>query len=509
MILFVVQLFSMSHYIYDFIRSLNDTEIKSVKEYLKASTSLSRSGVEESKHLLLFNLLLAPKSLQYTDEEIAQKVPTKNLISLRSELLSKISEALTLSKSIENNNGLDERMAHVYLLKKKLLFLRIIASNRKSNRSELVMQLFFDIIIQAKKTESYDVLVEALRFQKYYRGIRTDFVEFDKIQEEIDFYNECNDAVWFATDCYNKIIMNNDLIKFMSPKEQLDFIDSSIGQLEKKYSKTKSQQVFYYMQILKLEYNEINENYKEAIKQAEKLINYLPENSVIYTKLRMGYAYDNLSRFYAFDGNFKKSIKILQIAQRHFKEDTFPYLISKEGEFKIYFHIADLIKAGAILNTISKHNLVDSGKFRESKIIFYKACIYFAQKKFKEALEQIRTNMEIEKDKSGWNIYLRLLNTMTLIELGKVDEAMASIESMRKYKERMQKDEEAGITERHWIICDVLKDWEKSSFTFHINDKKMLETAKKLSEKGEAYSWKMFGNELIPFHTWFEEKIKK
>jgi tetratricopeptide (TPR) repeat protein len=494
---------------FSFIKSLTDFEIKAVKEYFKMSISLSSSEIVSTKQMDLFNLLIEDKENKLTEEDILKKLGTKNLSSLKNELVSKIADALTQNRFYENNKELDENIFNIYLLKKKVLFLRIIARANNKNRAEFVFQLFFDIINTAKKFEAYDVLIEVLRFQKYYKGIRRGDEDFNKTQESIDFYSYCDDAFWRAIDCYYKVIINNELKKTMSSAQVFDFIKKSIQEIEKDYKKTQSHQIFYYLQILKFAYNEEIGNIKESIKQCVKLIDFLKDDEVVFSRARMGFANDNLSRYYAYEGDYKKAIKTAIIAQQNYDENTFSYLISKESEFYIHLYNGDHTSANSILNYISNHELADSGKFRKSKFIFYKACTYFAQKKFKEALEQIRTNLEIEKDKSGWNIYLRLINTMTLIELGKADEAIASLESMRKYKERMKKDEEAGITERHWIICDVLKEWEKSGFAFHTNDKNMLAFAQKLSEKGQAYSWKMFGNELIPFHTWFEEKIKK
>lgn len=506
--LFGLSFFMLQDPTYDFIRSFSDIEIKMMRDYFKMSLASTSAELETAKYIKLFEAIIDEKLEINSEKQLAEIVGTKNLTSLKYILVNKIEDAFMLEKNIENNSLLENIAKDGLALQKKALFLFTLFRLNHQKRIDFTFHLFNDIINTAKKRESYSILVELLYFYKNNRGLRLGIEEYERISAEFNFYQKCLDLLRFATDCYNRIVLNTDLIKYMSPAEQITFLKKSIKYIEKENETVKSMQVFYYLQILKFALNEDLGKYKEALKQCEHLVEALKSSEVIYSKMRMGYAHDNLSLYSAHLKKFKKAVAYSQEAQKYFEENTFAYLISKESEFKIYFYAGDFAKATAVLRKIANHSLSNSGSFRKSKFDFYQACILFAQQKFKDVLEITRTKMEIEKDKSGWNIYLRLLNIMTLIELDKFDETVAALEAMRKYKERFQSEKEAGITERHWIICDLLKEWEKSGFSSKVDNKNILASLTKLGEVREAYSWKLFSNELIPFHNWMEGRIK-
>ncbi len=498
----------MSNYIFDFIRSLNKTEIKSVQDYLKIISELSSSEVEDVRQVKLFNYLIDKKNDIENEELIATLVGTKNISSLKNELIEKISEALTLNRHIHKNDDFNEQFVIKYKLKKNLLFLNIIGRPNIKSRTLYITTLCSNIVNTAKKNEFFDVLIEVLTFQKFYYGIRSSKEEFDKINKEMEFYNKCYDSVFNAADCYHSIILNNDLIKTYSNESRLEYVNKSIKQIEKDYKLTKSYQVLYYLQILKFAYFEEIRDYKKAIKECEKLIDILKENRIIYTKERLSYANENLARYFAFEGNYKKAIKTVELAQDSYNENSFMYLISKESEFYLLFYNQDFEKALVATNFMIAHELSDSGKFRRDKFIFYKACVYFSQNKIKESSELIRSSLEIEKDKSGWNVQLRLLSIMIFIEQDKIDEISFAIDSLRKYIERAASDSEIEIRERDKVILILLREWEKAGFTANISKTKIPSILIQLDEKEKPHSWAHFGNELIPFHTWLKNKLK-
>lgn len=498
----------MSNYIFDFIRSLNKTEIKSVQDYLKIISELSSSNIDEAMQLKLFAYLIDRNNDMESEETIAKVINTKNISSLKNELIEKISEALILNRHIHKNPQLSSHIEIIYKLKKELLFLRISGRNNDKKRTTFILRLFSDIINKSKKNEAYDVLVEALTFQKYYQGIRAGKEEFDKINKEIEFYDKCNKAVWNAVDCYYSIILNNDFIKTHSSKIRVEYLKKSIKQLEKDYKLTKSYQVLYYLQILKFAYFEEIRDYKKAIKECEKMVEILKGSSIIYTKERLSYVNENLARYFAFEGNYKKAIKTVELAQDSYNENSFMYLISKESEFYLLFYNQDFEKALVATNFMIAHELSDSGKFRRDKFIFYKACVYFSQNKIKESSELIRSSLEIEKDKSGWNVQLRLLSIMIFIVQDKIDEISFAIDSLRKYIERAASDSEIEIRERDKVILILLREWEKAGFTANISKTKIPSILIQLDEKEKPHSWAHFGNELIPFHTWLKNKLK-
>jgi tetratricopeptide (TPR) repeat protein len=147
-----------------------------------------------------------------------------------------------------------------------------------------------------------------------------------------------------------------------------------------------------------------------------------------------------------------------------------------------------------------EHSMADTGGYRKSKFIYYEACILFATKQFKEALQLLNKSLEIEKDKTGWNIALRILNIMVFIELSKINEASRSLEALRKYMERLTKSDE--VKERDILIIKLLREIEKDGFRFDPKNANAAKMLKELSEKDKTTSWNYYTPELIPFHEW-------
>jgi hypothetical protein len=134
-------------------------------------------------------------------------------------------------------------------------------------------------------------------------------------------------------------------------------------------------------------------------------------------------------------------------------------------------------------------------------------CVYFADNDYKNALTLLNESLEIEKDKSRWNVSLRILNIMLFIEMNKIDEAFNHLESLRKYIERTLKTDE--ISRRDILIVKLLRELEKTGFELDPANKATAKIINQLSEKNTPLSWQYFSSELIPFHEWLSKRSKK
>lgn len=109
-------------------------------------------------------------------------------------------------------------------------------------------------------------------------------------------------------------------------------------------------------------------------------------------------------------------------------------------------------------------------------------------------------SLEIEKDKTGWNIALRTLNIIVFIELSKINEASRALEALRKYMERLTKSDE--VKQRDILIIKLLREIEKDGFRYDPKNANATKMLKELSEKDKPVSWNYYTPELIPFHEW-------
>ncbi|MBA3706560.1 MAG: hypothetical protein H0W84_11890 [Bacteroidetes bacterium] len=423
---------------------------------------------------------------------------------LKNNLLDKVFEALTFDKHITNTSQFNEYDIAVFTLKKKLLVFKILQRALNQGKTEALYELLNRIIDSAKEYEAYDILTEALIAKKYLKGIRHGIQEFDKINEEIIFYDYCTKAVFYAIDCYYRLILNNDFVKTLSQKELDKHFQSSIQQMEIDYKKTKSQQIDYYLYILRFALCERKKDYLKAIEYCNKLLPIIKKGKVIYRDERMGFALDNLCHFYTHIGNYEAAAETAKKAQGYYIENSFNYFISKEQEFYAHMYNNDGQQALSCTEKLMDQDLVDTGEFRKSKYVYYQSCVLFSSKNFKAALDILKISLEIEKDKTRWNVSLRILNIMLYIELNKIDEAGRSLESLRKYMERATKSDE--IKSRDILIVKVLRELEKDSFEFTLKNNSIEKMRQELSEKNTPVSWEHYSAELIPFHKWLEGK---
>jgi hypothetical protein len=493
-------------HIISFIQGLSSIEIRLVEDNLSKTQALFDSDTHEVMEVKLFKYITTNKKEKITDEIIIRETGTKRVTDLKNNLFNKIQEALTQDKYITNNSLFSENDIVNFTLRKKLLVCKISLRVLNQDKTEAINELLNEIIEKAKEYELYDILVEALNAKKYFRSIRYGLQDFEKINIELEFYELCSKAVFNATDNYYRLILNDGFIKTLSKTEADNHIAASIKQIEADYKKTKSEQINYYLQIMRFALAERKKDYVSAIEHCNKLITILKKHRIIYRDERMGFVHDNLSLFKTYLKKYSEATKDAKYAQKYYFEHSLNYARSKEQEFYTNFYNENYLDSKKCLNELLNHTAIDTGEFFRSKFVYYRACVFFAEKDFKEALMLLNESLEIEKDKTRWNISLRILNIMIFIEMNKINEAFNSLESLRKYMERTGKTDE--VSERDVLIVKLLRELEKSGFEYDPENKTTAKMLRQLSEKDSPVSWEYFSSELIPFHEWLLKKSK-
>lgn len=492
-------------HIIPFIQNLTPAEIRLAEDYISKSAPLVAKE-EDGKELTLFRYIIKNNKKEITDEDIVKETKTVSPSHLKTNLFNKVLESLTLDKYITNTDFFSDSDIYSFTLRKKILIAKISLRTINPGKTATIHELLDEIITKSKEYELYDIVVDGLNTKKYFTGIRTGSSEFEKINEELEFYNYCFKALYNAVDNYYRLILNNDFVKTFSKNEIIKHLKSSIEIMENDYKKTKSGQINYYLHIIRFGLNEQKKEFEEAIKECNKLISILKKNKSVFRNERMGFAHTNLCQFKTFLGKYSEAIKDAKISQKYYLPDSFNYAVSKEQEFYTNLYSENYREAEKCLITLLNHPKIDSGEFRKSKFIYYQACIHFADKNFKEALILLNESLEIEKDKARWNISLRILNIMIFIEMNKIDEAFSSLESLRKYMERTGKTDE--VSKRDVLIVKLLREMQKNGFEYDQDNTSTSKMIKQLSEKDSDTSWEYFSSELIPFHEWVKKKFE-
>lgn len=426
--------------------------------------------------------------------------------TLTSRAFDELTEVLTSNYNITNGyfNSHDKILLG---LKKKILLARIISKNLNQNKMKPFKTFLNILITEAAKNEIYEIVIEALYLKKYFFALKEGAKEFQRMNKRIEYFELCQKRTYHASDCYFTIVSNTDLLKQKNNHSLHNFILKSIRTLKSDYKKYKSSQINYYLHIILMYYYERRKKYNLAARYAKIMFSLVENSPVLYREERLGFAMINLSQYKTFTGNFTLASKFVKIAQSFYIENSNNYLISKNLEFLIYFYQRKYDKAHNCLKELLDQNLSDSGVFTRSKYIYYNAVLNFERNSFNNALKLLRRSLEIEKDKTRWNISLRILYIMIFIELNKGDEAISALESLKKYVNRIDKKDE--ISKRDKLIVKLLQELEKSGFQYHSTNFIVQKMIEKLTEKNTDISWQYFSSELIPFHEWISKKSAK
>lgn len=470
-------------YIKTLLYNLNDSEKKSVDYHF--------STKDTSEDALLRKYILAIKN--GANEENVNRM-------LKSRAFEQITDILVSDYHLHNKGNFPFHDQTILRLKKKLLLARVLSKSLNQNKVNSFKTFLNITISEAIKNEVYEVAIEGLSLKKYIFAIRSGPREFKKVGKQIAFYEKCQKRIFHAGDCFYNIIINNNLLKFKNDKLFHNYIVRSIRLLKKDYQKYKSQQINYYLHIILMFYYEKQKKYFLSAKYCKTLFDIVKNSKILYREERLGNALINLSQYKTFTENYNDAARSAKESQKYYIENSSSYLLSKEQEFTIYFYHGKYDKALVCMQDLLSHKLIDSGNFSRAKYIYYHSALLFAQKKFKESYKLLNKSLEIEKEKSAWNISLKIMNIMLCIELSKIDEASRKLETLRKYVQRHEKSSE--IKPRDILIVKTLRELEKDGFNYNGSNKVVAKMLKELAQKNKPTSWEHYNPELIPFHEW-------
>lgn len=487
--------------LYLLIQCLSRKEIMIVRSTLQ--NFYSQPHLAEANMIALFELLLRRKSIpdpDFVSAKFFQKSKDNTLRKLSSRLKSRILDIL-ISEANNEKHSFEQLDFFAIKIRKKLAqFYHLLFS--KGNGNTTAHSLLVEIINLSIKYESYPVLVEALRTSKYFKGFINGIKEQKKTDEQILFYEYCNQCVHKAMDYYNQLIISEEYSGAVNESKTKVYLQKSISELKKDFKKTKSAVVGYYLHQLELAYF-LNENsYQSAHKICNNLIVLLNSSKSIYKRNRMAFIFGNLAQCDIYIGNFDKAVENAENAQKLISKNSINFLIIEEVKFHALFYGNKIKEAQTKVEELLKKFDKLSDDFRCSKYEFFYANAFFKGGSYKKALNLLNKNSEISKDKPGWDISLRILKIMSMIELEQFDQASRQVESLRKHLRR-HSPKETG--KRNQLIFKILTLLDSKGFNF--NEANFLDKINLLAGDDKKYRWEYMTPELVPFHIWLKSKL--
>lgn len=485
----------------DLLSKCGKEEIKTFHAYLKVFDP--GTGKYRSKSIQLLEFLIKDTSLNHIElcNKLYGSSDTKNKQSFKrlvSRFKAKLYECLTLDVNIYRPGRFTELTQYRAEILKITLYNSVLRG-KVSNHDFLKM--VERAITIAKKFELYHELINLLSIKNYLLRVLTKFDKLNHLDDEIDFYMNSQKAIQRATNWHHLLILDTGT-KAAGYSKFSDF-PIAIEEISKDYKTYHSANIKYYLLIIKMEQALKLYNYDDAEKISYEQIELYKNYPAIYLKVRLASAYLNLGNNQMYLYKFNDAITSIRKSYPLYQNQPFNLGIAKEIEFYVQFYSGNLAHAEVLmqqlLNTQSSSTL-----FQKEKRSFLLANVLVLKKQHRQAHLLLQETKEIEKDKEGWNLGIRILTIINQLENERLDIVDMNIESMRKHIDRTARLK--AVRKRDVIILKLLTSLGRQGFNFKYIWKKYQAQFELLSSNQPEYRWEMKTHEMIIFHQWFKAK---
>ncbi len=483
-----------------FIKDLSPSELRIIAPAFRKKNLVENDSASDEANY--FNLVLST-STDLLNDKFIQDILQKNdnaYKKLKGRVLTKILEKFCSEKFINDGDVIDGVSRVEVRIKKRLLQVKILYLKKAKSKPDLFLHLLNEIIEEAKEYELYNSIIEALTHRKHYYATRIGISEFEKIEEEINYYGQCLNAANVANNFYYKIISNQELISNLSEKEIGDFIDTAVKALESSPYTTISTRIQYIYKLIKLAQLQKNNEIAECINICLDIISLLKRSKAVEKSERFGHIYANLSQCLLLQRSYQKAAQAARESQIYFPHESFSFVVAKEQEFFATFYSKNYTRCRETLQMMLSLNTMDAGKLRLDKYTYFSGCLDFVEGKFREANRISNLALQVQKDKSRWDLGMRYLKIMSLIELKEYEDARNAIESFRKQIERSKDGDRVQISSRDKTIYKALNEYRNQNFDR--SSVRLNYLLRKLGLKNSELSWKYYTHEVIPIHKW-------
>jgi tetratricopeptide (TPR) repeat protein len=482
------------------IRSLSLQQRKILKVLQE---NLSSNKKTDTQSIRLVNLLLEQAetpSIEACSMALYGKMNYFAIQKIKSRLTRDIKNLLLFDSGMEKRKGSDDPLIDQGIaIRREMAQFYILLG--KSGNSAVLQQVMNEILRMAKTYEVYPALVEMLNHKKWMSGFRQGEPAFAQIEEQVTYYQRCYTSVTKAADFYHLGIIRSEFTDKKEKREFQHFLRESIAELNESYVSTHSAQVLFYLKHLEIMYYTGAGNPEVTHDVAIELLEIIKTSKAVHNKSRVGSVYGVLAACHMRMARYAKAIACAKASQRCFIKNSANYFNAMEYEFLANLYLGKTKRSKTICQKMLRSEKKETGDFRSSKYLYYLANICFLQKDFKQCLCILSQKLDLSKDKQGWDIQLRILLIMAMLELGHSDEAENQVFKLEKQAKQLGD----SITLRQKMIVGTLCQLCKAGFSYSQAKSKMLHNLSHLVDFKE-YAWDPVGAEQVRFELWLAEK---
>lgn len=484
------------------IRALKPEEESLAEKHLNAYDTYD--SPKNSKMYLTYKVIIKEPDIQYKKIKklISDESSHKSFGQLLLRTIKRIKESLILDINILRKGNYSKVFQKKFLIRKQIVQSKIISSRGLISEA---LSSYNSIIITAKKYELYDELIEVLQLKQSLlvniKGIKA----FEQMNKEIDFYTHCRNLYTSAVSVYNRYYA---VVNFSSTKKgNVEVLKSTIKELEVSVEETGSANIETLMYLLSLEYHSLTKNYTENRRIGEKFLLLLSKSIAVASKHRQVYILNLLTENQLLLLDFESAIlygnNAMTIVAGTLSRNLYYCL---ELLSYAYFYLRNFEKVDHYHKEMEEFPIYKKEVYQRTKVFFVRAMSYFVKEQFREALLLLNNMEELEKEKEGWNMWIRIMRILCSIELLKLNMIDYDVESFRRYLERT--DKRKDVKPRDKLILRVLIDLDRNSYDFNETQINRAEELDELNKVNGKYSWEAQTPELILFHDWYQAKLE-
>lgn len=485
------------HSLHDLISALTAEEKATIRTYLGLFIEKGRLSI--SKSIRLFDEVAAISSGPINEEAIElavyNKINPETFYRQVRRLRDKILEALIIDVNVDREGAYPEK-TRVNIAVRKQITQGQILQNRGLRKHATV--LFEKVIEQCKNFELYDELLIALRLYIKQHSLDEGGKQLAALQRQYEKFDYCKSAVMRAEILHRSIIAHTDF--YAGQTVPLDTVQEALTTLREDFRKTRSSQIGNYYFHIEAQYYQQLQDYRSARKSLRSNQRLLENSVAINTPQNIGATLFNLADNDLFLYQFERSYETSDKAISLFKKGSFNYEQCAELLFYAKYYLGEYDEAANIIFQLLKE-VHPSGSFRNGKRSYLLANTYFMMEDFGTALRYLNLLNPIEADKDGWNLGIKMLVIMTLIEQKEFDEATAKTDTFRKFIENG-----GPVSPRAALIFQLLKGLSYNGYDFKALYQKEKESVEMLADAGSDCAWQIKSPEMVIFHQWLFAK---
>ncbi len=487
-----------------FFMRLRSHEKKSFRRFLELHED---GSLTQSKSLKLFDILNTDK--EFSEADIKYKLYGQSQVEQRTfiKLVERFREKMYESNYLDVNLYREDVNSPYFMglieAKKMIGVSYSIASRGVANKE--MLRILKRGIMLSEKFELYDEWICFLNLKFLLNASINPENDpaylIDEIKELQFRKNTLIEAQYFV---YKLIRLFQDQSSIQNDIRQ--DLNTAIEDLDFKNKKYQSWNVYYNISLLKIQLYHIDEMYDAAENLLRDLIGHLLTQPSLKQFTRIAEAYTNLASTQMSNFKFAEALKSIEEALR------FPGLrpadrnYYKESLVFLNIYLGNYSKSNQALKEMISEDLIGNTEEELSRRKYLLATNLFLQGEYKKSNFQLQDTKEIENEKEGWNIGIRLLQIFLTLETEKINLADQRIQSLRKHIERTSKIK--SVRKRDVVIFRILRHLAMNGFDFKetwLDKKKDFLLLQ--SDKPE-YKWIPRSHEVIIFHQWFESKIR-